>query len=121
MEYPEKEKQLSITSGIILSVVLVALAVLLAIFGGYVLTVLWGWFIVPTFHLPPLTIPVALGLSTLAMTMNGTYSVLARIEEANRKKRDGLDNFIRTSSLLLAVGFTELVALGTGYIYTLFM
>lgn len=29
---------------------------------GYALSVLWGWFIVPLFHLPVLTISQALGL-----------------------------------------------------------
>lgn len=32
------------------------------ILSGYVLSVLWGWFIVPTFGLPLLTIPVAIGV-----------------------------------------------------------
>lgn len=27
-----------------------------------VLTYLWGWFVVPTFHLPPLSFPLAIGL-----------------------------------------------------------
>jgi hypothetical protein len=30
---------------------------------GWTLTILWGWFIVPTFHLPALNIAPALGLS----------------------------------------------------------
>ncbi len=34
-----------------------------AICNGYVLMVLWGWFIVPTFHLPVLTITTAIGLA----------------------------------------------------------
>lgn len=34
-----------------------------ALWGGYVLTVLWAWFIVPTFHLPPLSLVAAIGMS----------------------------------------------------------
>lgn len=30
---------------------------------GYVLSVVWGWFAVPLFHLPPLSIPAAIGVS----------------------------------------------------------
>lgn len=29
---------------------------------GYALAVLWGWFIVPALHLPPLSIPYAIGV-----------------------------------------------------------
>lgn len=29
---------------------------------GYALAVLWGWFVVPTFHFPELSVPVAYGL-----------------------------------------------------------
>jgi len=34
-----------------------------AIFNGYALSVLWGWFIVKTFSLPALTIPTAIGVA----------------------------------------------------------
>jgi hypothetical protein len=37
-----------------------------AIAEGYVISVLWGWFVVPVFHLPTLTIPYALGFGSLA-------------------------------------------------------
>ncbi len=33
---------------------------------GWALSTLWGWFIVPLFGLPALTIPYALGISTIA-------------------------------------------------------
>lgn len=32
---------------------------------GWVLTILWGWFIIPTFKQPALSLPVALGMSLL--------------------------------------------------------
>jgi len=40
---------------------------------GYVLTILWEWFVVPLFGLPHLTIPAALGLSLVVgyMTKDG--------------------------------------------------
>lgn len=43
----------------------IAALVLSSIFRGYVLKVVWGWFIVPTFHLVPLSIASALGISLL--------------------------------------------------------
>ena len=36
-----------------------------SIYRGYVLTKLWGWFVVPTFELPQLIIPAAIGLSLI--------------------------------------------------------
>lgn len=39
--------------------------VLYSILGGYAISVSWGWFVVPTFGLAPLSIPVAIGLSGL--------------------------------------------------------
>jgi flagellar biosynthesis protein FliQ len=38
---------------------------LLTILRGFVLKQLWAWFAVPQFHVAPLTIPVALGISLL--------------------------------------------------------
>lgn len=32
------------------------------LYSAWALTILWGWFIVPTFHLTPLTVGMALGL-----------------------------------------------------------
>lgn len=37
--------------------------VVASIFGGWVLTVLWRWFIIPTFGLPALSIPLAIGIN----------------------------------------------------------
>jgi hypothetical protein len=33
---------------------------------GFVLTKLWAWFVVPTFGLPMLTVPVAIGICLIA-------------------------------------------------------
>ena len=43
---------------------------------GYVLSILWGWFIVPVFGLPALIIPVAIGISIIAgmLTSQKTYN-----------------------------------------------
>jgi len=42
---------------------LVVLVVVSAIFNGYVLSLLWGWFVVPVFSLPKLPVTSAIGLS----------------------------------------------------------
>lgn len=36
-----------------------------SIWRGYVLTILWAWFIVPVFSAPPLRVPFAIGLSLI--------------------------------------------------------
>lgn len=40
-----------------------ALAFVSACWSGYVLSILWGWFMVPVFHLPVLSIPTAIGIA----------------------------------------------------------
>ena len=42
---------------------IVALMVLSTLFRGYALSVLWGWFMVPTLGLPHLSVVQALGIS----------------------------------------------------------
>ena len=51
--------------------VLIALS---ALWRGYVLSVLWGWFVVPAFGLPALSVPLAIGLSLIVsfLTMHKT-------------------------------------------------
>lgn len=44
---------------------------LLIILSGFVLKQLWGWFVVPTFGLPELSIPIALGLSLTVTMLTG--------------------------------------------------
>lgn len=38
----------------------------LAALRGWTMSILWGWFVVPIFHVDPLTIPRAMGLSVFA-------------------------------------------------------
>lgn len=44
-----------------------------AAWGGYVLTILWGWFVTPQFNLPALSIPVAIGLDLVAGLLTHQY------------------------------------------------
>ncbi len=36
-----------------------------SIWYGYVLSVMWGWFVVKAFHVPSISIPLAIGLSSV--------------------------------------------------------
>lgn len=48
------------------------LMTLSCIFYGYALSLLWGWFIVPTFELPPLSLVPAIGLALVVSYLNYT-------------------------------------------------
>lgn len=32
---------------------------------GYVLSITWGWYVVPTFHIAPLSIPAGIGIAAI--------------------------------------------------------
>lgn len=44
-----------------------------AALGGWVISVLWGWFVVPTFHVAAITVPQAIGVDLIVtyMTWHG--------------------------------------------------
>lgn len=52
---------------------MLGLAAIDAIWSGYVLTCLWGWFVVPTFALPPLTLAQAIGVSLIVGYLTHQY------------------------------------------------
>lgn len=56
-----------------LVVLVIALFVVAPIVSGLALSILWGWFVVPVFSLPSLSIPAAIGLTL-------TLQVLIRID-----------------------------------------
>jgi hypothetical protein len=41
---------------------------------GWILAIMWKWFVIPTFHLPALSIPAAMGLTLIvAMLWNPKF------------------------------------------------
>jgi hypothetical protein len=72
---------------------------LAAISRGYVLSVMWTWFVVPVFHLPLLTIPYALGIGLLMTSLAGASS---------NKREESLFSSIAT--MVLTPWFLLLVA-----------
>jgi cytochrome bd-type quinol oxidase subunit 1 len=90
---------------------LLGIPVLLALtsmWRGYVLMVLWRWFIVPAFHLPPLTLTLAIGLSLIVGYL--THQAPTTKDESPAFGR----------SVLLALIFPA-IALLVGWLVTLFM
>jgi len=81
-----------------------------AIYSGYVLTVLWDWFVVPTFKLPSLTIPTAIGVALIV-------SYLARGEETADKDRPYKEVFLEATARAIS---KPTFALLIGWIVLLF-
>lgn len=99
-----------IIGAIILIPVMVVMIVPMALWRGYVLSILWGWFIVPTFGAPALSLVAAIGLSLVV----GMFTA-----HLSSKKKDEDDNALTN---YLVNGFVwPGIALLFGYIVTLFM
>ncbi len=94
---------------IVLTVILMAGAYLL---DGWVLSILWGWFVVPVFHAPILAVVPAMGISTTVGFL--TYHKPAEDSKAKSTTLTMIEG------ILYAV-FVPLFALLTGYIIHLFM
>lgn len=81
---------------------IIVLVVISSILRGYVLSVLWGWFVVPTFGLPALSIPIAIGISLiLAFT---THQISVKKEE-DKSFGTQFSNIILHPLLVLAIGW----------------
>lgn len=83
--------------------------ILSTIFSGYVLSVIWGWFIVDRFNLPLLNIVEALGIMLVVkfMTLQPDFY--------------SLDNEDRDVRMAAFSWMLPIMALFIGWVYTLFM
>lgn len=75
---------------------------------GWVVVQYWAWFIQPTFGLPPLTVPVGLGISTLLGYVTMQWGLA--------KDKDYSTSAALTGSIVAA-----LFILGFGWLLTQFM
>lgn len=82
---------------------------LTAILNGWVLSILWGWFAVPTFGLPALSIPSAIGVALVVSYLTYQY-----IPDRNSDE----DSAGRSISFIIARPF---IALFIGWIVQMFM
>ncbi len=87
---------------------LVLIIAIAAVWSGLVLSILWGWFAVPTFGLPPLSIPAAIGVSMIASYLTYQYGL---------KAEDDKD----ATKALMNVALRPLVALMVGWVVHQFM
>lgn len=88
-----------------------ALIAVASVWNGYALTILWGWFIVTTFGLPPLSLPAAIGLVLVV-----AYLTAHQSEDA--PKDDAGDRLIRS---LVMIALRPPIILGIGWIVRQFM
>lgn len=94
---------------ILIAFLVVTVSVLLK---GYTLTVLWEWFVLNTFNLPPLNIPTAIGLALLVEFLTHQY-----IKGEESKETFGY----QVLEAFLKVLFKCLIALAFGAVIVQFM
>lgn len=98
---------------LIYAVITVMLLLASAIINGYTLSVLWGWFIVPTFELPQIGVAAAVGLS---LTL--TY-VTHHVRMDQRTPKTPYDELLAEATLLMLL--KPMLILSLGYACKLFM
>lgn len=87
--------------------------VIAAILNGWALSIIWGWFVVPLFGLPSLSVPAAIGL---ALTLN-----LFVRPEYDEKRYQNSDLAEITGALIGKGLLGPLVVLGLGWIVKQFI
>lgn len=103
-------KALTVLGGTVLVVIVIALS---AVFNGYTLSALWGWFVVPTFSLPRLSITAAIGIALVV-----DYLTRQRTADPGDEDRSFAEEMVRdTTFAVLKPSF----ALLFGWIVHLFM
>jgi ACR3 family arsenite efflux pump ArsB len=97
-------------------VVLLIIAAIIVgvILRGWALTVLWDWFVVPTFHVSALTIPYAIGLVVII----NMFINVENHESAEQKAKPLSD---RIANALGKLVLTPFITLGLAWIVTLFI
>lgn len=79
---------------------------------AYVVSVLWGWFMVTTFGLVPLSLPAAYGLALVV------YAVAPKVYDTKKDERSETEKALYA---IATVVFAPLFFLFVGYIVHLFM
>lgn len=89
-----------------------SVAILSTLWSGYVLSILWGWFIVPFFLLPALPVAYAIGLRLIALSF-------ARVSAKDVDDNDGIED-VYMKALGIAVTLPA-YCLFLGWVVTLFI
>ena len=92
---------------------IIGLVVAAIIMRAWVTTILWSWFIVPVFHVPELTLPMAMGISLVI----GMFITMQATKDIDIKSgKEAVFQKVFEKSFL-----EPLVTLGVGWIITLFL
>lgn len=91
----------------------IVLALGATVWKGYVLTVLWTWFLIPAFSFPVLSVPVAIGIVFIV-----TLLVYA---PKKHKTKTASDIGVFAGTVFAHGYFLPLISLGLGYIVKQFM
>lgn len=105
----QKSDSMETCAGIVLIAAgAVVLLVANAVLRGFVLSILWGWFLVPVFSLPAISIPQALGIALVIGMLTGGIGTGNQSTDSAAAK---------VVIIILGPLFTLLI----GWIYTLFL
>jgi len=108
---------MGILAGFLFLVILVFgtfwVVVLSTLFNGWVLSILWGWFMVPTFGLPTLSMPQAMGIALVVSYLTYHYNGVP----AQEKEKTKAEKIISVSMPILRPLFT----LGFGWVIHQYM
>ena len=83
-----------------------------AAWSGWALTILWSWFVVPTFRAPALSVPAAIGIALLVRMFGASSSA------TNDEKKTQSDRFAYAAAWMI---MQPAFALGFGWLVHLFM
>ena len=85
-----------------------------SVWRGYVLTILWGWFVVPVFNLPVLNIATSIGFSLL-------IGMLTLHRTGIEAEKECLSTIARFTSVMSVSFLGPLICLIYGWIVTKFL
>jgi hypothetical protein len=105
----DNETFLSCLGAIGIVIILVPLSIIMR---GWVLSIMWGWFIVPLFGLPALTIPYAIGVSAVIALLKGSST------DNKKDDKKALEKFLEA---LFVAFVAPLITLGFGWIVLQFI
>lgn len=114
-EHEKHEKHEKRLAGCIIIVVALLATPFLYALDGWVLSILWRWFIVP-FDAPVLSVPAAIGVSIVVGFL--THQITYKHGRDGRSAGEQLEDSLSTIGTALVLPFITLL---TGYIVSLFL
>lgn len=90
---------------------LLIVGLIITLIDGFVFQTLWGWFIVPTFLIHPLTLVQAVGICLIVGFLKVNY---------NKKDEETIDTEFILKVLFMSI-FVAMITLGSGMIINLLM